>query len=355
MIKVMHIFSRMNRGGAELRTMDTMKLLNREFEFHVCATSGKKGELDDELESMGIKVHYLDIKKFSFPFKFIKLLKKKNIDVVHSHILFMSGLIQLLSFSSKVRNRITHFRTSKDSKEQYSKIRKARNKLLKTIVEIFSTKILYVSNIANKNLISMKLFPKKHKTIYNGFEISNINKNFEKKENSFIYVGRFIHTKNQCFLLDVIEILKKEFNTNIEITFVGNIETDYGKKFLSIANERDLNKNIKVIGEVNNPLDYLKTSEYFLFPSELEGLPGALIEAHLHNCIVISSNIKENSEVNQYFKDSSFELELNPKTWASTIEKLISRKKQIRFNDSNVFDINMTTQELKEIYMSKNL
>ncbi|MFH4931100.1 glycosyltransferase [Staphylococcus cohnii] len=355
MIKVMHIFSRMNRGGAELRTIDTMKILNREFEFHVCATSGKKGELDDELESMGITMHYLDIKKFSFPFKFIKLLKKKNIDVVHSHILFMSGLIQLLSFLSKVKNRITHFRTSKDSKEQYSKIRKARNKVLKIIIEIFSTKILYVSNLANRNLISRKIFLKKHKTLYNGFEISELNKNFEKEENSFIYVGRFFHTKNQLFLLDVIENLKKEFNTSIEITFVGNIETDYGKKFLSIANERGLNKNIKIIGEVNNPLDYLKTSEYFLFPSELEGLPGALIEAHLHKCIVISSNIKENAEVNEYFTESSFELELNPKTWASTIEKLISGKKHVSFNDSNAFDINMTTQELKEIYMSKTL
>lgn len=353
MIKIMHIFSRMNRGGAELRTIETMKLMNSNFEFHVCVTSGKKGELDDELKNIGITIHYLDIKKINFPIKFIKLLKNNDINVVHSHILFMSGLIQLLTFLSNVKNRITHFRTSKDNKERNSKTRKIRNKVLKIIIEIFSTKILYVSNIAKENLIPQKLFPYKHKTVYNGFEKIDFNKNVEKKEDSFIYVGRFLNTKNQLFLLDVIEILKNDFNINIEVTFVGNIETDYGKKFLNIASERNLNKNINIIGEVNNPLEYLKTCKYFLFPSELEGLPGALIEAHLLNCIVITSNIKENSEVNQYFPDSSFELELNPKIWASNIEKLLSGEKHITFNDINPFDINVTTQELKELYTIK--
>lgn len=354
MMKIMHIFSRMNRGGAELRTIDTIKLMNSDFEFHVCATSGKKGELDDELKNMGVTIHYLDIKKINFPIKFIKLLKNYDIDVVHSHILFMSGLIQILTFFSNVKNRITHFRTSKDSKEKNSKIRKIRNKVLKIIIEIFSTKILYVSNIAKENLIPQKFFPNKHKTIYNGFEKTYFNRKLEKKENSFIYVGRFFHTKNQLFLLDVIENLKNDFNINIEVTFVGNIETDYGKKFLNIVSERDLNKNINIIGEVNNPLEYLKKYKYFLFPSELEGLPGALIEAHLLNCIVITSNIKENSEVNQYFPDSSFELELNPKIWASKIEKLLSGEKHINFNDKNPFDINIITQELKELYTKKS-
>ncbi|MHD0445123.1 glycosyltransferase [Staphylococcus cohnii] len=353
MIKIMHIFSRMNRGGAELRTIETMKLMNSDFEFHVCATSGKKGALDEELKTMGITIHYLDIKRIDFPIKFIKLLKNNDIDVVHSHILFMSGLIQLLTFLSNVKNRITHFRTSKDNKEKNNIKRKIRNKVLKIIIEIFSTKILYVSNIAKENLIPQKLFPYKHKTIYNGFKKNHFNKTVEKKENSFIYVGRFFHTKNQLFLLDVIEILKNDFDINIEVTFVGNIKTDYGKRFLDIASERDLNKNINIIGEVNNPLEYLKTYKYFLFPSELEGLPGALIEAHLFNCIVITSNIKENSEVNQYFPDSSFELELNPKIWASNIEKLLSGEKHITFNDTNPFDINIITQELEELYTNK--
>jgi len=350
MNKIMHIFSRMNRGGAELRTIELMKLMNNDFEFHICATSGKKGELDDELKKMGITIHYLDIKKSDFPIKFIKLLKNNKIDVVHSHILFMSGLIQLLTFFSNVKNRITHFRTSKDSKEKNSIKRKIRNKILKIIIEIFSTKILYVSNIAKENLIPKKLFPYKHKTVYNGFQKPDFNENFEKKENSFIYVGRFFHTKNQLFLLDVIEILKNDFNINIKITFVGNIETEYGKKFLDIARERELNKNINIIGEVRNPLEYLKTYKYFLFPSELEGLPGALIEAHLLNCIVITSNIKENSEVNQYFPDSSFELELNSKIWALNIEKLLSKEKNITFNGINPFDIRVVIQELEELY-----
>lgn len=352
MIKIMHVFSKMDRGGAELRTIEQIREMQGEFEFHICSTSGKKGELDMVLKEMGVQIHYINIKKVTFPVKFIQMLKTNDINIVHSHILFVSGIVQVLATIAKVKGRITHFRTSKDNKEKNNKVRLIRNKLLKIIIEIFSTNILYVSNIANKSLFPKKYSPKKHTTVYNGFDLSNKDISFEKEKGTFAYVARFYPTKNQIFLLDVIEVLKKKFQKDIQIDFIGKNNTEYGDEFLRIAKSKNLENNINVIGEVNNPLKYLKESEYFLFPSKLEGLPGALIEAHIQKCVVLSSNINENKEVNQYFSSSSYNLELDAEVWANKINELVSHNTQIKFSEKNPFDIKVTTKELKEIYMN---
>ncbi|MDK9855708.1 glycosyltransferase [Staphylococcus equorum] len=352
MRKIMHIFSKMDRGGAELRTIEIMKEMKGEFEFHICSTSGKKGELDEMLKEIGIQVHYINIKKIDFPLKFIKILKKNKISIVHSHILFVSGMIQLFAKIAGVKNRITHFRTSRDNKEKNNKLRSIRNKILKNLVEIFSTNILYVSEIANESLFPKKRFPKKHKTIYNGFDLPDKDKFPKKEKNNFVYVARFYPTKNQMFLLDVIEILKERFKINIVISFIGNIETEYGKEFIRRVQSKKLEDYINIIGEVSNPLDYLEASEYFLFPSKLEGLSGALIEAHIQKCVVISSNINENKEVNQYFSGSSFSLKLDPHVWANKINDLIAARELISFSEKNPFDIKITTKELTKIYIN---
>ena len=52
MLNVLHIFGRMNCGGAEMRTLELMRRLDRgRFRLHFCALSGLPGELDDDIRS----------------------------------------------------------------------------------------------------------------------------------------------------------------------------------------------------------------------------------------------------------------------------------------------------------------
>jgi hypothetical protein len=57
-IKLLHVFSRTDRGGAEMRTLEVLRHADRSrYEFHFCTLSGEQGELDDELRSLGATIH----------------------------------------------------------------------------------------------------------------------------------------------------------------------------------------------------------------------------------------------------------------------------------------------------------
>lgn len=348
-IKVLHIFGKLDRGGAELRTIELIDKFDNNYEFHICSLSGKSGSLDSELIDRNIIIHYLNIKNLKFILKFIMLLRKENFNIVHSHVLFMSGLIQTIAFMCGVKGRITHFRTSKDQKEN-SCIRKTRNIILRILTELFSTNILYVSKTAKKNLFKTKIFTSKHQVIYNGYDISKFYVNNKSLE--FVYVARFNENKNQKFLIEVIERYKNKFKKNIHITFIGNYNNEYGRSFVELMKNKNLEENITLVGEVNNVNEYLSSYKFFLFPTKVEGLPGSLIEAHLLDCIVICSDIPENIEVNEYFKETSINIPLKVDKWTDVLNQLVNNKKYYSkvSGHKSVFDINNTYTKMKKIY-----
>lgn len=349
MKKILHIFGILNNGGAELRTLELMEKFDKTFEFHICVLSGEKGKLDDEVEKMGIRIHYLNIKKIGFYKKFQKLLLNENYDIIHSHVLYMSGYINWLAYRNNIKSRISHFRTAKDIKESKSTLRKIRNKFLSYLIEKYSTNILYVSEVSKKQIIRRKKYPDKHEVIYNGF--TNKNNFINKNKGSFVNVGRFNEYKNQIFVLEVIKCLKERYKIEIVVDFIGKYDTPYGLAFINKVKMNKLENNVNLLGEIKNASKEMEKYEFFLFPTKLEGLPGVLIEAHINHCYTINSNIKENIEVNQYFKQESSNLELDVEIWSKYIyEFLINKKKTIQIKKDHPFLIDNSYMKIKKIY-----
>ncbi|MEB8068896.1 glycosyltransferase [Mammaliicoccus fleurettii] len=348
MKKILHIFSVLNRGGAELRTLDLVTQFPKEYQFHFLCLSGKQGELDEKFLENGGSIHYINIREKGFIKKFRSIIRKEKIDIVHSHVFLISGYLNFLAKLENVKGRITHFRTSNDAKKKtISRI--LRNFILKIFVEIFSTDILYVSNVAKKRIISNKIIPSKHFVIHNGFDDSLFPTVIKDKE--FVSVGRFIETKNQIFLLEVISILEKKYNTFIKIYFVGLDNTEYGDLFKKTIKDKNLDENVEIIGVIDNVPEYISEFKYFLFPTRLEGLPGALIEAHKAKCFVINSDIEENIEVNSFFEDSSIDLKLDPEIWAEKIKEVLKLSPLVDKQPSNdPFKIERNFLDVKNIY-----
>lgn len=348
MKKILHIFSVLNRGGAELRTIDLVSQFSKEYQFHFLCLSGKQGELDKKVLENGGIIHYINIREKGFSKKFRRIIKNEKIDIVHSHVFLISGYMNFLARLENVKGRITHFRTSNDVKKK-TVFRIIRNFILKILVEIFSTDILYVSNVAKKRVISKKIMQSKHFVIHNGIEDSLFPK--VSKDKNFVSVGRFIETKNQIFLLEVISILKEKYNTFIKIYFVGLDNTEYGYSFKEIIKEKRLDENVEVVGLIENVPEYISEFKYFLFPTKLEGLPGALIEAHKAKCFVINSDIEENIEVNSYFKESSLDLKLDPELWAKEIIEVLKSPPLVDNKPSNdPFQLERNYLDVKSIY-----
>ena len=101
MKNVLHIVGGLDRGGAEAYIMNTLRNIDRKkYHFIIAAfmnpSDGNKYAYQDELDKLGIEIVRLRDTRFSNPRDFEKqielLVRKRGIDIVHSHIDFMSAL-----------------------------------------------------------------------------------------------------------------------------------------------------------------------------------------------------------------------------------------------------------------------
>src|SRR5437762_8396121 len=73
--KVLHVFNVMNRGGAEMRTVDVMRQdVLKDFEFHFMTHGPGTGALDAEIRELNGHVHSCPF-GVTFPSRFRQLLR----------------------------------------------------------------------------------------------------------------------------------------------------------------------------------------------------------------------------------------------------------------------------------------
>lgn len=96
----------------------------------------------------------------------------------------------------------------------------------------------------------------------------------------FIFVGRFHPVKNISFLLDTFK------KTNYKLLLIGDgaLYEDYKEKYK--------NKNIKFLGNKENPYPYIKHAKYTVLTSISEGFPNVLIESLYLGVPIISSDCR---------------------------------------------------------------
>lgn len=302
--KVLHLFGIMNRGGAELRTLSLLTAMQEKgIDFEFCVLSGEKGVLDNNIVALGGKVHYCKL-GLLFPFRFIRLIRRNKVDIVHSHVSLVSGAMLFMARLAGVKQRIAHLRTCVNSPASF--VRKTRDKLLKWMLEKNATNILAVCNGAldlhwQSRWVSNPIFS----VIYNGFEIPQIDLSEDfwmehipdyQGENVIINVARMDLMKNHLRQAKILACFRR-FDKSAKLVFVGR-ETELVKQqILQYATEHGLENDIVCLGEQSDVLPFLRHSSVMLFPSKWEGLPGAVIEAASVGLPVLGSKIPGVEEI----------------------------------------------------------
>lgn len=154
--------------------------------------------------------------------------------------------------------------------------------------KIDKKKIIKINNLIDIPLIEEKI---KEST----FKIKNI---FDKKHIYGISLGRLTSQKGFEMLIEKVEQLR---NTNIIIYILGEGED---KKILcSKIKKLKLEEYIKILPFDENPYKYLVRSDFFIFPSKVEGFPNSLIEALGVGLPAIVNNFKggANEIINENF------------------------------------------------------
>tara|TARA_B100001250_G_C19816616_1_gene798764 strand:+ start:7472 stop:8584 length:1113 start_codon:yes stop_codon:yes gene_type:complete len=187
----------------------------------------------------------------------------------------------------------------------------------KSIIYLTSFFSVYFSkNIIFDNIFTKKFFEKKFNKKFSfipfGSEIPHIKdddkilkKNNLKKNEYFLFVGRFIPDKGVHYLIEAY----KKLNTNKKLVLVGGAPTpsNYEKRIFESSSKNIIVPGFKYGNEVNV---LIKNAFTYIQPSDLEGLSPVILTVLGIGTPLICADLEENkfiinNEIDCYFEKSS--------------------------------------------------
>jgi glycosyltransferase involved in cell wall biosynthesis len=278
MKKVIHVISlQRGLGGVQQSFLSYYKyaLKHSTFEQYIFSNHGISKKYGDLKNFFSIKKNL---------FVFIKYLVSKKY-IIHFHNKLSSRKVFYLLKFLPSSNIIFHEHGAawNVKTQQQLNVYKANANLAKKII---------INSIATKQVLikRFKIRKNKLKLAYYGFKDPNIKKKNMYKINTKVgFIGRLESVKGAHSLIEAANLLKDE-SIVFYIAGDGHLEKDLKK--LSKKNNK-----IKFIGNVLNPLKFIKNLDILVVPSIREPLGIVNIEAGLCKVPVIATNIDGIPEV----------------------------------------------------------
>jgi glycosyltransferase involved in cell wall biosynthesis len=288
-MKVLQTISYFTSGGLEkLVLILTNELSKREIDVTFCIRESKK-----EISiSNNVELH-----KFSgnnlfgllVLYKICKLIKKKEIDIVHAHIPGGGDFTIIGFLAAKITGKKFVLTIHGDIFE----ISKKKLLLFKFITNL-SDKVVTVSDHIKFRLLENNYIkPVNLMTIENGIDISPFDKNVcrKKKLNSLDLdhespiigsVGMIRNIKGYDVLITSFSDIIKLY-PNAKLLIIGTMENKadliYKTKLDGLISRLNLQENIIFLGFRNNVNEILAILDVFVLPSRSEGISLSLLEA----------------------------------------------------------------------------
>lgn len=348
-IRVLLLFTIMNRGGAETMVMNYYRHLDRtkvQFDFMVHRES--RGDFDDEIEAMGGHIYRMPPIYPQYFSRYKKLLKQffdehTEYKIIHSH---MSELGFFVFKEAKRRNipvRICHSHNAPDFKHetftQYLKllpryyfIRGIRNLTTDFFVCSHIAGLWHFGKERQNRFVFMKNAVELAPFVYSSDEALRVRQRLGifPEQTVICHVGRFNRQKNHTFLIDIFyEIHRKNPNALLLLVGDGELRGNIEKK----VEKLDLQKSVRFLGVRSDVNMLLKASDVLLFPSLYEGLSVVLVEAQATGIFCVTTNTLAKETVINKVNVALLSLKQSAEEWADTV---LNRKLDINREDASI-------------------
>ena len=355
MIKLIHVITDTNIGGAGIWVLNFLKAFDRE-KYEVLVALPKGSLLVPKIEESGIRVCEIpNIADKSFSKEgikeFIKLFKKERPDIVHCHA----------SLSARIASKMLGIKTV-NTRHCLEEKKKGIKKFIYSLVNNgLSDIVIGVSKATCENLLADGTSKKKIRLIYNGVEplekrnSNEIKKEFGIDENNIVVgiVARLEEVKNHELFFRAGKLLLEKYD-NLTLFVAG--EGTQGEKLKNLCNELLISDRTifcgyqKDVSRIMNIIDIncLTSHKEALSLSLIEGMtlgkacvstrsggPCEVIEDG-ETGLLADSNPEDFARKASYYIDNSFERE-------KAGEKGRKRSKEI-------FSINKMIEALDEVY-----
>lgn len=370
-IRVLHFTISDAKGGITQNILNIWdKIDKNKFEFDF-VTMSKSLSYAGYLEAQGCKIYYLstyaeqDEKKFR---EEVSAIMKRGYDVVHLHTNHWRGFVlEELAKENNVPRIIIHshntgvhiYHTS--TREEAEKLHYEKRALL---TENMATDFWACSPAAADWLFGNRISQSKVKILKCGIDTQKflyseqMREEYKKSfglENNIVFghIGRFDVQKNHHFLIDVFsEVAYKNANVRLMLIGDGSLRKDIEEKVRMLK----LEEKVLFLGKRTDVNKLLQAMDYFLLPSQFEGLGIVLLEAQASGLKCLASNeVPEEAKVTDNIKF----LSLDKDTWVQEMLRL-SHEKYIRENQKeNIiksgYDGDSTVRIIEKLYEGESI
>ena len=362
-IRVLHVFSRMDRGGAETMIMNLYRNIDREnVQFDFVVHTQDTCAYDKEILKLGGIIYHAPYIKLKYLISYLKWLvvffdTNTSYAVIHSHLRSVAIIYILIAKMKKIPTIIHSHSTSSGS---------GAKAIIKNLLQFplrYIADYLFACSLNSGEWLFGKRACKKNNfyILKNAidttlFEFSEIRRaelrNILQIDQCLVvgHVGRLIEAKNHTFLLRIFKKIQLEYpNSLLLIIGDGQLKEQITKEVKRL----NLTHSVRLLGTREDIRDLLQVMDIMIFPSLWEGFPVTLIEAQTSGlkCFVsdcISSDVK--------VTDLIYYLPLNESAdfWCTNIlqHKDYRRKSMTDFVQNSGFDINETSKWLENFYIS---
>ena len=316
-------------GGIERLVIDLFRYMREgyinEIEPYLvifCRRGGFLKEIEGEknvyfLSSCGKKK--LKTTNFDLYLKLRKLLTELEPDILHFHGYPVDFIGVISSLGLKVR-RIAHihnfhFIGGKKRIRKYRFVSRYINSFIYVSKAVMnSVDPLYNAFCSDKRVLYNFVVPERIEALLRKESVTRRELGIPENSVVFCFVGRLTDNKNILNLVKAVSYLRDRKNLYLLIVGSGKLE----KKAKELVKSLQLT-NVIFLGATSNPFKYLKISDVFVLPSEIEGLGIAHLEAMY---LGLPSLISEKVPSKEVAYESSFITGTSPESIAKGMEIL---------------------------------
>lgn len=310
-IKVVHIITKLELGGAQLNTVYTYEHLNPST-FEAYLLSGEKGILDGTIRKKAGFFNLKQLQRKIHPFKdmaaYFALKKKiKNISpsIVHTHS-SKAGIIGRLAARAAGVPVVIHSVHGFSFSPYHFFIKRWLFLRLEKLVSRMTDRFVFVSENDLKIARNYKLCSDNFSLIRSGFPLGKFQKKFNNEKainrkyqlsGDHFVCGIMAPFKPQKGLFDLIEIAQRVIGENNRIIFFIAGDGELRPRIEAELNRRNLAANFRLPGFIFDIEAVIGRFNVGVSTSLWEGLPQSLVQFRLKNKPIIATDIPGNNEV----------------------------------------------------------
>jgi glycosyltransferase involved in cell wall biosynthesis len=367
--RVLHVFGKMNRGGAETLFMNIYRTVDRDnIQFDFLVHSREQGQYDNEIEDLGGRVVRTDPPRLlsmgCYAASVTRALRKYGPFVgLHSHVHYFSGVIMALAARCGIERRICHGHTSRlpHMNRPDGFLYRAG---CRAAMRLFSTNLLGCSRQTCEALYGSHCWqdPRvevlRNAVLTNAFQPSSNNRvyvpHLERDEKRVVigHVGNFTVPKNHGLIVRVFhKFLHRVPTAHLLLIGDGPLRGDIE----DLARALGVHSNVHFLGTRSDIPAVLYQCDLVLFPSLWEGIPVSLVEAQACGIpCVISDRISSEVDLGLGLL-FPMSIDASEDEWAGTLCQLLGHKKvawsgRLAALRKAGYDIQTVTSQLMRLY-----